>query len=150
MMSIERIERLEALIAQAGNKANQGVTSTTQGVLRDVPNDNVARVVLSMPVTSPHPIFIDMFFMAKDDTSNRSMWSRFRVTINGNAVTPVLVSSGNEFQTIQPGFANPPSFTIALSGDGLSVEGRCQNPVLGNATGVDVEVTFTMQISAAG
>ena len=139
------VQRLETLVAAL--MARGHVTSVVQELVENLPDDGVAYAIASVPVNSPHPILVVTTFMVKDNVLDRVMVARQRAVLNGNVVTPVLVSNANEFQITQGGFANPPALTQALSGDGLSLEARATNPIAGNL--VDIEVTMEMQVSQA-
>jgi hypothetical protein len=139
------IARLESLIARVSSRAS--VTSITSGLVENLPDDGVQYAIGSVRVDSPHPILVITRFFVKDNVLDRVMVASQRAVLNGNAVTPVLVSNSSEFSIVQPGLVNPPALTQALSVDGLSLEARATNPVAGNV--VDIEVTMEVQISQA-
>jgi hypothetical protein len=142
------IQRLDALISLLADKPpGANLTTATRTLTDNFPDDGVQHTAGSIPVNFPHPILVTTTFMIKDNTLDRIMIARQRATLNGSVLAPVLVSNANEFQVVQPGLANPPALTVALSGDGLSLEARVTNPIAGNP--VDVDVIMERLISLA-
>jgi len=116
--------------------------SDPSGLIRALPNDNVARVLATFPVDLARTYFLEALCIGRDPANGQYVTTKLRATVAGGPA-PTLSAVLATYAAVTT-MANPPTYTFALVGTQFRV--TVTNPVAGAPC--DVECYLAPTISS--
>lgn len=109
------------------------------------PNNGTLTVLGIVPCTTVKTYKFDVQFIGRNPANGQTVTEKHRITVVGSATAPAAVGGDIISEAAVTNMANPPVFTLAVSG--VNLELRVNNPVAGSAADVEA-IIFGPYISS--